>query len=222
MTDAKIWSADLVHLKWLRVFVVEFDEDADAGLELPDGGMNASLDLLSGKFGKLNLVDPGRRSRREVDMIVRPASEPRFNLRCLVGGVVVHDDMDIEPFRDLNTDLFEKLQELVRSVELVAFANYEPQGDIACSKQRGRTMPHVAVRTTFGVAARARFRPTTQRQVLRIKGVMALRQTKQSRNFAFVSGHSTIALSSADRSGGSLSLFFLVRRGAPDCSGSTS
>ncbi|MGY3131091.1 hypothetical protein ACVWZM_001773 [Bradyrhizobium sp. USDA 4501] len=88
-----------------------------------DGGMNASLDLLSGKFGKLNLVDPGRRSRREVDMIVRPASEPRFNLRCLVGGVVVHDDMDIEPFRDLNTDLFEKLQELDRSVELVAFAN---------------------------------------------------------------------------------------------------
>ncbi|MCP1843672.1 hypothetical protein J2R78_006639 [Bradyrhizobium sp. USDA 4538] len=53
--------------EWLRVFVVEFDEGADVGLELPDGGMNTSLDLLSGEFGKpaLNLVDPGRGSRRE-------------------------------------------------------------------------------------------------------------------------------------------------------------
>ncbi|MGY3533224.1 hypothetical protein ACVILK_003191 [Bradyrhizobium embrapense] len=100
------------------VFVVEFDEGADVGLELPGGGMNASLDLLPGEFGKpaLNLVDPGRGSRREVDTVVRPASEPRIDLGYLVGGVVVHDDLDIEPFRDLNIDLFEKLPELDRSV----------------------------------------------------------------------------------------------------------
>jgi hypothetical protein len=71
--------------EWLRVFVVQVDEGADVGLELPDGSVNTSLDLLSGEFGKpaLNLVDPGRGSRREVDMIVRPASEPRFDLGCL-------------------------------------------------------------------------------------------------------------------------------------------
>src|ERR1700747_2822029 len=82
-------------------------------------------------------------------MIVRPASEPRFDLGCLVGGVVVHDDMDIEAFRDLSVDLFEKFQELHRSVTLVAFANNKPRGDIECSKQRGRTMAHVTVRATF-------------------------------------------------------------------------
>jgi hypothetical protein len=85
-------------------------------------------------------------------MIMRPAGEPRFDLGCFVGGVVIHDDMDIEPFRDLSVDLFEKLQELDRSVTLVAFADDKPRGDIECSKQRGRTMPHIAVRATFRYA----------------------------------------------------------------------
>ena len=75
---------------------------------------------------------------------MRSAGEPRFDFGCLVGGVVVHDDMDIEPFRDLSVNLFEKLQELDRSVALVAFANDKPRGNIESSKQGGRTMPHAA------------------------------------------------------------------------------
>lgn len=50
-----------------------------------------------------------------MNMIVRPSSQPRFDMGCLVGDVVVHDDMDIEPLRDLSVDLFE-LQELDRSI----------------------------------------------------------------------------------------------------------
>ena len=38
------------------------------------------------------------------------ADEPRFDLGCLVGGVVIHDDMDIEPLRNVSTDLFENFQ----------------------------------------------------------------------------------------------------------------
>jgi len=52
----------------------------------------------------------------------------------------------------LSIDLFEELQELDCPVTLVAFADDEPGGDIECRKQRGRTMPHIAVRTTFGHA----------------------------------------------------------------------
>jgi hypothetical protein len=37
----------------LRVFVVQVDGGADVGLELPDGGVNTSLDLLSGEFSEL-------------------------------------------------------------------------------------------------------------------------------------------------------------------------
>ena len=40
--------------------VVQVDEGTDVGLELPDGGVDTSLDLLSGEFGEpaLDLVDP--------------------------------------------------------------------------------------------------------------------------------------------------------------------
>src|SRR5258705_12376990 len=99
-------------------------------------------------------------------MIIRPAGEPRFDLGCLVGGVVIHDDMDIETFRNLSIDLFEELQELDCPVALVAFADDEPRGDIECSKQRGRTMPHIAVRATFRYARHHR-----QDRLLAIEGL---------------------------------------------------
>jgi hypothetical protein len=63
-------------------------------------------------------------------MIMRPPSEPRLNLWGFVGGIVIHDDMDIEFFGDLSIDLFEEVQELGRPVTLVAFADDEPRGDI--------------------------------------------------------------------------------------------
>jgi hypothetical protein len=39
---------------------VQIDEGADVGLKLPNGGVNASLDLLSGELSEpeLDLIDP--------------------------------------------------------------------------------------------------------------------------------------------------------------------
>ena len=65
-----------------------------------------------------------------MDVVVRPASEPRFDLGCLMGGVVIHDYMDIEAFRNLSIDLFEEIQKLGRPVTLGAFADDEPRGNI--------------------------------------------------------------------------------------------
>lgn len=50
----------LCPLEGPRVSVVHVDEGADVGLELPDGCVDASLDLLSGEFGEpaLDLIDP--------------------------------------------------------------------------------------------------------------------------------------------------------------------
>jgi len=61
---------------------------------------------------------------------MRPAGKPRLDLGGFVGSVVVHDDMDIEPFGDLSIDLFEEVQELRRPMTLVAFADDEPRGDV--------------------------------------------------------------------------------------------
>ncbi|MDA9455304.1 hypothetical protein XI00_13885 [Bradyrhizobium sp. CCBAU 21359] len=97
---------------------------------------------------------------------MRPTGEPRFDLGCFVSGVVVHDDMDIDPFRDLSVDLFEELQELDCPVALVAFADDESRGDIERGKQRGRTMPHIAVRAPFRCARHHR-----QDRLLAIQGL---------------------------------------------------
>ena len=75
------------------------------------------------------------------------AGEPRLDLGRLVGGVVVHDDMDLEPFGDASIDLLEEVQELGRPVSLVALADDETRCDIECCEQRGRAVPHVIVAT---------------------------------------------------------------------------
>ena len=74
--------------------------------------------------------------------------------------------MDIEAFRDLSVDLFEELQELDRPVTHVAFADDKPRGNIESSKQRGRAMPHVAVRATFRYARHHR-----QDRLLAVQGL---------------------------------------------------
>src|SRR4029079_2826633 len=81
-------------------------------------------------------------------MILRPASEPRLDLGGFVGGIVIHDNVDIEPFGDLTIDLLEEVQELGRTVTLVALADDEPRADIARGDQRGRSTPPIDVRET--------------------------------------------------------------------------
>jgi hypothetical protein len=60
LTEAKIWSADLVHLKGFGFRLCASMKVRMSGLELPDGCVNTSLDLLSGEFGEpaLDLIDP--------------------------------------------------------------------------------------------------------------------------------------------------------------------
>src|SRR5512146_1344196 len=98
--------------------------------------MNTSPEPLSCELSEpaLDLIDPRRRSRREMDMIMRPPGEPRPDLGGFVGGIVIHHDMDIEPIGDLSIDRFEEAQKFGRPVTLVAFANDEPRGDVECGK----------------------------------------------------------------------------------------
>src|SRR5712675_1744131 len=85
-------------------------------------------------------------------MIMGTPGEPRLDLERLVGGVVVHDDMDLEPFGDASIDLLEEVQELGRPVSLVALADDETRYDIERCEQRGRAVPHVIVRPALGYA----------------------------------------------------------------------
>lgn len=61
----------------LWVLVVLVDEGLDIGFEILDRCVDATLDFLSGQFREptLDLVDPGGRCWREVDMVVGPMSQ---------------------------------------------------------------------------------------------------------------------------------------------------
>ena len=85
-------------------------------------------------------------------VIMRPAGEPRLDLGRLVGGIVIHDDMNIEPFRNLSIDLFQEVQKLGGAMSLVALADDKARGNIEGSEQRRCPVPYVIVRPTFGDA----------------------------------------------------------------------
>ncbi len=90
---------------------------------------------------------------------MRSAGEPRFSLWGFVGGMIIHDDMDIESFRDLSIDFFEEVQEFGRPVTLIAFADDNLCGDIERGKPLGTTMPHegsASVRILIGVGMSAK------------------------------------------------------------------
>src|SRR4029077_5460018 len=120
--------------------------------------MDAAPETLSGELSEpaLDLIDPRCRSRREVDMIMWTTGEPRLDPGRLVGGVVVHDDMDLEPFGDASIDLLEEVQELGRPVSLVALADDEARCDVERREQRGRAVPRVTVRPALGYAGHHR------------------------------------------------------------------
>jgi hypothetical protein len=60
--------------------------------------VDAAPDLLVGDQGEeaLDLIDPGRGGRREVDVPARPLGQPVPDRLGLVGGVSVHHQMHVE------------------------------------------------------------------------------------------------------------------------------
>ena len=82
----------------LGVGIVGLNESGDVGLELLDTAMDAALDLLVGEQREpaLHLVEPGSAGGREMQVIARVFSEPGSDRRCLVGGVIVEHQVDVE------------------------------------------------------------------------------------------------------------------------------
>ena len=101
--------------------------------------MDAALQVLAGQLGEpsLDLIDPGGGCRCEVDVPVRSACQPCLDRGSLVGGVVVHDDVDVQPVRYIAVDHLEEVEELLRAVAPVAPADDEAGGSVKGGEQRG-------------------------------------------------------------------------------------
>ena len=137
MTAARMSSADLVHLKGLGSSLCFSMKARISASRLAGGGVHAALQLLARQFGEpaFDLIDPRRRSRRKVDMPVRPPCQPGFHCRRLVGGVIVHDDVDVQPLGDTAVDLFQEVEKLPGPVAPVALADDEAGSDIEGCEQ---------------------------------------------------------------------------------------
>ena len=134
--------------------VVGVDKRADVRLQLPRRGMYAPAELLACQFGEpaLDLVEPRGRGRRKVDLVVGSARQPRLDGGGLVGGVVVQDDVNGEPFGDAGLNLFEEGEELPSPMPPVTLPDDEARSDIERGEQGGRAVPDIGMGTPLGDA----------------------------------------------------------------------
>ena len=91
-----------------------------------------------------------------MDLPVRPPRQPGLHRHGLVGRVVVHDDVDVQPLGDAAVDLFEEVEELPRPVATIALADDEAGGDIESGKERGGAVALVVVGPPLGHARQHR------------------------------------------------------------------
>lgn len=82
--------------EWFRIIVGLGEEAVDGGLKVDDGAEDTPFQSAPGELGKeaLDGIEPGARGRREVEDEALVPVEPGADLRMLVGGIVVEDDMD--------------------------------------------------------------------------------------------------------------------------------
>lgn len=97
-----------------------------------------ALPKADGEFGKpaFDLIDPGRRSRGEIDVEMRMTGNPISGLWRLVRAVVVHQLMDVEIGQNVGFDSAEKGQKPTAAVAPVQLPDDLAGGDIERSKQR--------------------------------------------------------------------------------------
>src|ERR1700721_2182778 len=93
----------------------------------------------------LDSVEPGARGWREVEDETRMAIEPGANVRMLVGGIVVKNDMNDLADRNLRLDRVQKSNEFLMTMALHIATDDRAVEDVESGEQRRRAVPFVIV-----------------------------------------------------------------------------
>ena len=101
-------------------------------------------------------VEPRRPGRREVNVPMRAPGKPILDFRRLVGAVVVHDQMHVQPLRNTGLNRSKELQEFLMAVLPVAFPDDFARGDVQCGEQGGCSVADIVVTSAFGITRRHR------------------------------------------------------------------
>src|SRR6185437_2936267 len=137
----------------LGIGVVMTDEVHNVGAQSLDAAIDAAPDLFVGdeREETLDLIEPGRTGRCEMDMPARPLGEPVADQWGLVRSVVVHDEMDVKTAWDGGLNLVEELAELSGAVARIAFADDLARRSVERCEERGRAVARVVVAAPRGL-----------------------------------------------------------------------
>ena len=115
--------------------------------------MDTALEQLGGELGEpaLDLVQPRRAGRDEVQVEPRVGGQPALDGVGLVGGVVVADQVHLEILGDFLVQLGEEAAELHRAVPTVQRPDHLPARDIEGGKEAGDPVVDVVVGAALGV-----------------------------------------------------------------------
>jgi hypothetical protein len=123
------------------------DVAVDGGFEFRRGAVGTSPESVVGQQGEepLDLVDPGGRGRRVVDVPARPLGEPVADELRFVARGVVHHHVDVEVGWHSGLDRVEEAAELSRPVPRHALADDGTRLHVERSEQSGRAAALVVV-----------------------------------------------------------------------------
>jgi len=140
--------------KGLGRVIVVVDELGNGGFQGRNTAVNASLDLACGQLCEeaFDLVEPGGPRWGQVSMPVGPLGEPVADPVGLMGGVIVHDDMNIEVLRYGSLDPIEEPPELGRAMSPIALADDPPGSDVEGGEQGRDAIPCIVVGVSLDLA----------------------------------------------------------------------
>jgi len=90
--------------------------------------------------------------RGEVQMEARPLREPAVNSGCLVGRVVVEDDVNLRLSRGVRFDVAKELEEFSSTVAREALSEHATGGDIERREESRGAVTIVVVRSALDLA----------------------------------------------------------------------
>src|SRR5215204_136987 len=119
------------------MFVVDTDVFTNCRFQLQGAAMGTALDLTFAQSPEpaFDLIEPGCRGRGEMNVKARMAREPRAHRRCLMGTVVVHDQMNIKCGRSTGFDGAQELQKLFAAMATMRFADYLACSNVECGEE---------------------------------------------------------------------------------------
>jgi len=111
----------------------------NGGDQFADRSKHPTPNSLVGQIAEptLDHVEPGAGSRHKMLMESGMAFEPRFDLRMLMGRVIVHDQMQVQVRWGFLINQFQKLDPLLMPMAVHARCNDAPLGHLQCSKKGG-------------------------------------------------------------------------------------